>query len=163
MLRSKKLWPFLLVVMIALVDCSPESFEVTPNVAQEVEVEVTQLVEVEVTSITEIPVKSQPQIVGDPERGRDIFETGGGIMTFPCKNCHTLDGTIFRNRAPSLKGISAVAGNRVPGLSADEYLRQSLQDPSAFEVEGFDKTMDSYKYLLNEADLAAVVAFLLTQ
>jgi len=38
---------------------------------------------------------------------------------------------------PSFQGISKRAGDRVPGLSAVEYLRQSIVDPSAYMVEGF--------------------------
>jgi len=154
--------------MITLVACGQETVEVTRIVTQEVEVEVTRLVEVEVTRVVEVPIENEPQIAGDPERGLDIYQTGGkttGVMTTtsPCKDCHTLDGTIFRNRGPSFQGLSALAGERVLGLTAVEYLQQSIVDPDAYVVGDFSETMSSYKYSLNEEDLAALVAFLLTQ
>ena len=107
-----------------------------------------------------------PADIGNIERGREIFETGGGVTTLVCANCHSLDGSILKedNPAPSLQGIAVLASERVAGLSTVEYLEQSILDPGAFVVEGFKATMDSsYKYLLAEDDINALVAFLLTQ
>ncbi len=65
---------------------------------------------------------------------------------------------------PSFQGISKRAGDRVPGLSAVEYLRQSIVDPSAYVVEGFVDIMPiSIGFLLSEEDIDNLVAFLLTQ
>jgi hypothetical protein len=66
--------------------------------------------------------------------------------------------------APSFQDISKRAGERVPELSAVEYLRQSIVDPSAYVVEGFDDyMMKGYRFMLSEEDVDALVAFLLTQ
>ena len=52
----------------------------------------------------------------------------------------------------------------VPGLSAEEYLRESILDPAAYVVEGYTGIMASgYKFLLSEDDVNNLVAFLLTQ
>lgn len=107
--------------------------------------------------------------VGDPERGREIFEDGGGALTVNfCSNCHSLDGSVATEahlRAPTFQGISERAGERVPGMSAVDYLRQSIVDPSAYVVEDFSDHLmpDSYKLVLNEEDIDNLVAFMLTQ
>src|SRR5687768_2029510 len=76
--------------------------------------------------------------IGDPDKGRDIYETGGAAG-IPCMSCHSLDGT--KIVGPSWQGLGDRAGSRVDGLSAVDYLRQSITDPSAYVVEGYDDVM----------------------
>jgi mono/diheme cytochrome c family protein len=109
--------------------------------------------------------------VGDPERGREIWDTGGGVIGVDrgvgCQACHSLDGseqTVGFVIAPTWQGISGRAGDRVPGLSAEEYLRESIVDPAAYIVEGYSDNMPKgYRFLLSEEDIDSLVAFLLTQ
>ena len=65
---------------------------------------------------------------------------------------------------PSIAGIATRAGSRVSGLSADDYLRQSITNPSAFVVNGFDdgKMPTDLGEVLTPAEIEAVVAYLLT-
>ncbi len=64
----------------------------------------------------------------------------------------------------SFQGISKRAGDRVPGMSAVEYLRQSIVEPSAYVVQGFVDIMPiSIGFLPSEEDIDNLVAFLLTQ
>ena len=110
-----------------------------------------------------------PLEIGDPERGREIHETGLGLIGRDsgrgCSACHSLDGSVSTfEPSPSFQGISERAGDRVPGLSAVEYLRQSIVDPSAYVVEGFmDAMPKSFRILLSEEDIDDLVAFMLTQ
>jgi hypothetical protein len=105
---------------------------------------------------------------GDPERGRDIWETGGGVVENPgCSYCHSIDGSEQTENilvlAPSWLGISERAGDRIPGMSAEEYLRESILSPSTFIVEGYEDIMGSHwRYSLNDADVNSLIAFLLT-
>jgi hypothetical protein len=105
--------------------------------------------------------------VADPERGRDIWATGGAVIdSAGCVWCHSIDGSEQTDDinvlAPSWLGISKEAGDRVPGMSAEEYLRESIIDPGAFIVEGYEDIMHNFKYELNDEDLDSLVAFLLT-
>ncbi len=77
--------------------------------------------------------------------------------------CHSLDGSV--GPGPPFQGISGRAGDRLPELSAVEYLGQSIVDPSAYVVEGFsDEAMPkNYRILMGEEDIDDLVAFLLTQ
>jgi len=109
---------------------------------------------------------AQAAAVGDPERGRQIWDDGGGVLSGPCSICHSLDGSekVAGARAPTWQGISGRAGDRVPGLSAEEYLRESIVDPAAYIVEGYkaDTMPKSFRILLSEEDVDGLVAFLLT-
>ncbi len=119
----------------------------------------------------EEPVTDSLQ-VGDPERGREIFENGGEKYTdvktghklnnYICLHCHSLDGS--EGRGPSLQGISERAADRVPGLSAAEYIRQSILEPDAYIVEGTKYQMGRFPgKLLSEEEIEDLIAFLLTQ
>src|SRR5438128_753184 len=68
------------------------------------------------------------------EAGKEIYNTGGTAKV-PCATCHTLDGSTLVG--PSFQGISERAGSRIEGVSAEDYIRQSIQHPSQFVVPGF--------------------------
>jgi hypothetical protein len=53
----------------------------------------------------------------------------------------------------------------VPGLSAEEYLRQSILDPNAYVVQGFPagQMFQNFAEVLTEDEIDALIAFLLTQ
>jgi len=58
----------------------------------------------------------------------DAFATGG------CVACHTIKGVggAAATIGPGLSRLGAVGGIRVAGLSAAEYVEQSIRDPAAF-------------------------------
>jgi len=103
---------------------------------------------------------------GDPERGREIFQTGGGIYADNgpvCMNCHSLDDSEGKY-GPTLQGISGRAGERVPGLTAEEYVRQSILEPDAYIFGDYPEKMGRiHAALLSDDDVEDLVAFLLTQ
>ena len=85
---------------------------------------------------------------------------------FGCSACHTLTAAGATGLVgPNLDGIGARAGTRVPGLSASDYLDQSITDPGAFVVPGFtDGLMPrDFKTRLSDAQLQALIEFLLKQ
>ena len=101
-----------------------------------------------------------PPAIGDPDAGRQIYETGGESQ-IPCASCHTLDGTALVG--PSFQGIAERAGERVPGLSAEEYIRQSILNPGAYVVEGYQNVMNNnYGDFFSEEDVNNLIAFLLS-
>ena len=88
------------------------------------------------------------------------------MLSTACSFCHSLDGSekVAGARAPTWHGISGRIGDRLPGLSAEEYLRESIVDPAAYIVEGYRDIMPKgFKILLGEEDIDGLVAFLLTQ
>ena len=114
----------------------------------------------------------EPETVGDPEKGRENFENA---QRNRCASCHTLDGDDTAKEGPSLLGISERAGKQVPGLSAVEYLEQSILEPSAFIVEEYQNRMKVYRIvnsdevdymfadMLTQEELDDLIAYLLTQ
>jgi hypothetical protein len=64
--------------------------------------------------------------------------------------------------APDLTHLSDRAGNRVAGLTAEEYVLQSLRDPQAFIVPGYDGGFVQMPTLvLSDTEVAALVGLLL--
>ena len=92
--------------------------------------------------------------------GERVFNSASPIT---CTTCHSLDGTV--GLGPSLRGISERAGTQVAGLSAEEYLRESILDTNAFIVEGFPESLMpvNFSETLSAEEVDAVIAFLMTQ
>jgi mono/diheme cytochrome c family protein len=88
--------------------------------------------------------------------GEEIYKTKG-----TCEICHGIGqkGT----RAPDLAGIGARAGKTKPGLSAKQYIIESLINPGAFVVEGYPPIMpavDKPPIALNRSEVWALTALL---
>ena len=90
-------------------------------------------------------------------------KTGDQIFTAAgCAGCHTFgpagsNGTI----GPSLDELKTQAGNIEPGKAAEEYVRESIEDPSAFIVEGYSDVMPQFKGKLTDEQINALVEYLL--
>jgi mono/diheme cytochrome c family protein len=88
--------------------------------------------------------------------GEEIYKTKG-----TCEICHRIGqkGT----RAPDLAGIGARAAKTKPGMSAKQYIIESLLNPGAFVVEGYPPIMpavDKPPIALNRSEVWALTAFL---
>lgn len=89
--------------------------------------------------------------------GEQIFTAAG------CAGCHTLGKAGASGKiGPSLNDLPTEAGNIEPGTSAEDYIRQSIDDPGAFVVQGFkDGVMPVYKGKLSDKQVDALVKYLL--
>ena len=88
--------------------------------------------------------------------GQVVFLTSG------CTSCHSVDGVSETGRiGPNLTYLADRAGTRVEGLTAGEYVRQSVLEPQAYIVDGYGEFMPTLP--LDTAELDALVEFLLTQ
>lgn len=93
------------------------------------------------------------------EIGKEIFE-GKGI----CVTCHTI-GKSGALRFPDLDGIAALSASRRPGMSAVDYLAESLYEPNIFIVDGFSPGMpviNKPPIGLTDQEILAVIAYLQT-
>lgn len=98
-------------------------------------------------------------IDGDVQRGEAIFRTGTNGAP-ACISCHALTPGGF-GLGPMLVGIGERAAQRVDGLTADDYIRQSILEPSTYIVPGYRNLMyPNYISVLNEQNLADLIAFL---
>jgi len=67
--------------------------------------------------------------------GRDLFTENG------CGACHTLaDANATGKIGPDLTNLAGVAQKRKKGLSAEDYVHESIVDPSAYAVKGYSGT-----------------------
>ncbi len=90
--------------------------------------------------------------------GRLVFVQQG------CVGCHTISGLSEATTGPVLDGLASNAGERVDGLSAEEYILQSIHEPGAYIVDGFDDGImpQNFGELISEADFDNLLLFLLT-
>jgi len=110
---------------------------------------------------------------GDVTRGQQLFmqqvkqESG---FNAPCLACHSLTPGEIKV-GPSLAGIATLAATREPGKTAEQYIRESIQQPNAFILPDDPKYQSNGKSVMPEGlgnamspqDLADLMAFLLTQ
>ncbi len=97
-----------------------------------------------------------PAAGGEPDaaRGEALFGANG------CAGCHSLEeDTII---GPGFKGVAERAATRVEGMSAEDYLEQSIREPSAFVVDGFDDGLMPVIPSLTDADIADLIEYLKT-
>ncbi len=91
--------------------------------------------------------------------GRQIMDSKG-----LCFTCHTI-GQTGALRFPDLEGVDVRAPSRVPGLSDVEYFAQSLYEPNAFIVPGFNPGMPVINQPpigLTDVEILCVIAYLQT-
>ena len=95
--------------------------------------------------------------------GKEIFAERILGSNAGCITCHSLDPDT-RLVGPSIAGVATRAATRQPGVSAEDYLRQSIVDPSSYVVEGFDdgRMPADWEDMLTAGEIEALVAYLLT-
>ncbi|MBN4064513.1 cytochrome c oxidase subunit II [Dehalococcoides mccartyi] len=92
-----------------------------------------------------------------PDTGGDV--DGAEVFANNCASCHsTGDNTVV---GPGLAGLDDRAGSRVDGMSADDYIEQSLREPGAFVVDGFPAVMPGWSHLGDDS-IDALVTYLKT-
>jgi nitric oxide reductase subunit C len=92
-------------------------------------------------------------------RGRELYSHVPAI----CSTCHSLEPDIVIV-GPSLYGIAQRAAARVAGMSAEDYIRASILQPSDYVVEGFQDVMQkNFADVLSSQDIDDLIAFLMTQ
>ncbi len=101
----------------------------------------------------------------DPEKGKILFETfqddaGSG---YSCSNCH-LPTSEKTNIGPGLLNIKDRAATRVEGLTAAEYIYESISDSMSYTVEGFEVDLmpQNWAEIYTDLEIFDIVAYLLT-
>lgn len=96
-----------------------------------------------------------PAISPTAEYGRMLFYAKG------CLGCHSRGSDGSLRIGPNLAGLAERAGTRVAGLSAADYVRQSLREPQAYVVESFSGGVKMPDLDLSDGEVEALVAYLL--
>ncbi|MFC1757776.1 cytochrome c oxidase subunit II [Planctomycetota bacterium] len=100
----------------------------------------------------------------DPFQSRTVVEVGELMYRkYVCHTCHTNDGT--RKTGPSFKGLFGRDTALTDGQSvvADEnYIKESVVNPQAAVVVGFPPVMPTYKGLIKDKELNALIEYIKT-
>ena len=121
------------------------------------------------------PATSQPEPTTSAPSG-DLVAAGRGLYTGGggCAACHTIDGVAQGVLGPDQTHVGASAANRIPGYTAEQYIRESIKEPCAYNVspadDGINQEFDCIlmqttiaPLALSDTEIDALVAFLLTQ
>lgn len=107
-----------------------------------------------------LPVAAAPvqEEIGpaDPEAGKAVFSANG------CMACHvisSLPGAVGTT-GPKLDGLGKIAASRVAGMDAEAYIKQSIEDPYAYVVDGYMKVMPNMRANMSGQDFVNLVAYL---
>jgi nitric oxide reductase subunit C len=105
-----------------------------------------------------VEIASAPAITDPATLGRALFSRAPAN----CATCHSLEPGV-RIIGPSLAGIAERAAQRVPGMSAEAYIRASILRPGEYLVEGYENVMaQNLGEILTVDDVNNLIAFLLT-
>ncbi len=98
----------------------------------------------------------------DCEPPRPLPEGVPAAFVTTCGICHTVaDAGTTGTIGPELSNIGTVAATRT-GLSAEEYIRQSIEEPGAFIAPEYTPLMTAGLKDVLGGDFEDVVAYLLT-
>jgi cytochrome c oxidase subunit II len=89
------------------------------------------------------------------EAGKVLYQRRG------CTQCHSTDGTA--GTGPSFKGIYGKQERMSDGSSVlvdDNYIRESILEPQAKVVAGFQPVMSTYKGLVSDDEITALIEFI---
>lgn len=103
------------------------------------------------------------QLEGDAERGDELFHEMYEEVGFACATCHHTDRE-DQLIGPGLLNIVERADDRVEGLTADQYIYQSITRTDAYIVEGYPENLmpQTYDELFTPQEIADIMAYLHT-
>ena len=121
------------------------------------------------------PQPTSPPTVTEPPPATDTptvsLDDGDVIFTGSvggCAVCHTIEGLTTGPVGPDLTHIGTDAGTRKPGVSAGDYIFESIREPEAFVAEGVERATPGLMTAaltanLTDGQVDALVEFLLKQ
>lgn len=126
----------------------------------------------ELTPIPTLPPGSEPELVSALRGGTDQPTTETGeemdqeeqvalgeqLFAGACSACHGAQDSA----GPAFTGMGGQAAARIEGMTAEAYLYESIVDPGAFLVEGFNNMMPKgFGNQYNDIELRSLVVYIL--
>ena len=96
------------------------------------------------------------------EEGKRVAELMG------CIACHSTDGSTLGKVGPTWKGLyrsKVPCAGGITALADEGYLRESIREPAAKIVKGFEKTdtgMPSYEGVISDSQIEALILYIKT-
>ena len=97
----------------------------------------------------------------NPFKTHTLAEVGEMLVARRCSGCHTVTGAA--NTGPTFKGVYGHDVRLSDGrtVRADEnYIRESILEPRAKVVSGFDPVMPTFKGQLKDKEITAIIEYL---
>lgn len=109
--------------------------------------------------LAELPTPSAEEATDPLVHGEEIFVGSG------CSGCHTIEGISSGQVGPNLTQIGEIAATRQDGVSAEDYIRESILNPNNFVVDGYPSNVmpQNYGDQFSSRELDDLVEFLLAQ
>ena len=114
----------------------------------------------EVQPPAEVVLKADMSQAEMAKTGREIMD-GKGL----CLTCHTIGKTTGPYRFPDLANVDVRAKTRKPGYTDVDYFAESLYEPNAYIVPGFNPgmpTINKPPIGLTDQEILTVIAYLQT-
>jgi mono/diheme cytochrome c family protein len=94
---------------------------------------------------------------GDAANGETLVNSAA----LGCAACHIIAAQ--SGVAPPFAGVATVAATRNPDLSATAYLYESIINPAAYLVEGYQNSMPAnFSSRISDEEMGDILAYLLT-
>ncbi len=119
----------------------------------------------EETAVEGVVIEALATPTPSPEEAQDPVARGQRVyLDRGCGGCHTIEGLSAGTVGPNQTKLGSVAETRIPGMSAEDYIRESIMEPGSYVVEGYpDGVMPkNYHELLTSEEISDLVAFLLS-
>jgi cytochrome c oxidase subunit 2 len=97
----------------------------------------------------------------DPFRTRSLAEVGQLLVAKRCGGCHSVDGSA--NIGPTFKGIyehSVTLADGSTVVADDNYIRESILEPRAKIVRGYEPVMPTFKGQLKDREITAIIEYI---
>lgn len=95
----------------------------------------------------------------DTTAGKELFSRASLGDVQGCSSCHSVSSQPSVS-GPALIGIGSWAGDRVDGVSAEDFIRESILAPRARFADGWGEGMPSYAGVLTTDEVEAIVDYL---
>ena len=95
---------------------------------------------------------------------RSPQEIWTGEACFACHNLEERQVDLYGQNGPNFADLYERAGTRVEGMTAEEYVYESIVNPTAFVVETYEQAgqmPQNFAEKLSEDEIQALVAWLL--
>jgi cytochrome c oxidase subunit II len=97
----------------------------------------------------------------DPFRTHSLTEVGEMLVARRCSGCHSVTGAA--NTGPTFKGLyghEAAMADGTTVMVEENYIRESIFEPRAKVVRGFEPVMPTFKGQLKDQEITAIIEYL---